>query len=265
VSIIAGTEDMARNFGLSKGGTPKGVHPWGTYRPGGTVTDLENTALVGLVKPGVDQGNTNTCVWQAIAQAVWVSLGRMGLSPVWLSTLCGYLLTRRHTARGGAIRDGGCLPSDAAEVLRETGFVMDTDWPFREDLVDEEPPFDCLIRAPDQDWIRLERIDADGDDLIAAIKSAIASGTVVIRAMAVDRLAMSWSTTEPYTRCLSIEGYHMEAYVGWTRDGFVTPSSWGLPNRVDSWRQVASEDVTEAWRVVIYRDKAAKTFSRGAQ
>src|SRR5512141_2528363 len=93
-----------------------------------------------------DQGDTDTCVWQAIAQAVRIFLkARNAPKSAWLSVLFGYWNTLKQQGRG--IADMGVIPRIALQTLTDAGFCDETDWPFVEAQLLSQPPPDTYTSA----------------------------------------------------------------------------------------------------------------------
>lgn len=236
--------------------TPRDVIPWGEF---GAAADVsvpdECLRLSEFVRRGGNQSITSSCVWWAIAGAIFATMGMRGWSPFWPSVLAGYWATRRSSAYGGDIADTGCRTVTAADVVRAMGLVPDASWPFVVSRVDDEPDFGALILAPDHEWFALRRITALGGDRSQAVRVALsapgAEARYIVRGQALDHEAQLWTPDRgPYSRGgRPIVGRHAELLAGYTREGVVAVSSWGRDDRIDSWDQLESDDTTDVWAV----------------
>ncbi len=246
--------------------------PWGVC---GAVDDSpdECLALSSLVRRGGNQGPSQTCVWWGLAGAVYGTLQLLGLGALWPSVRAGYYLTQMRTHAGDRKRlvDIGCRPTDAVGVLREVGIVQDSAWPWQAIGVLDEPDLGALITAPDRDWIKAVRLDAYGDSLRRQMKHPLSrpgrDARLVVQGMAVDRAALTWNsqTMGPYVRTGPVAGYHMELIPYYLPEGVGKVSSWGLPDRVDTWEQATGSDVTETWIVDIDEARARAMLAGGGQ
>lgn len=229
--------------------TPAGVAPWGTF---GASTDgpaacdrLSPLALRGLRQRG------ESCVWHAVAGALWVTCQVVGLPPVLLDPYVGYYATRKRSVRGGAIHDTGCRPTDAAMVLRELGLapwdrVAPTD-------VNAEPAWDRLCLATHSDWFRMSRIVATGEARSLAIRRALSApgreARPVLVGQAIDDVYTQWRPgMAPWRRTGDIVGRHMELAASYDQRGVYLVGSWGDDfDRLVSWEQLEGGDATDLW------------------
>lgn len=249
-------------FGLGLKPTPAHERDMGRVLCGARmVAPTECTRRVSLALRGVNQGETNTCVAQALRNAIYTTTRILGLPPLLISALAAYRLACSR-GFGPAPTDDGCFPCDMAQVLREVGVVLDAEWPFDASKVLQMPPFEALVEAPDRTWFWLERITDTGADRAQALRSVVAQDVMIVKGMAVDDRIFGWTESRPYTRIGPILGYHAELVPGYTREGPISISSWGMPDRVDSWRQIESDDVTELWAVRV-DSEAIKAMSAG--
>jgi hypothetical protein len=190
----------------------------------GPVPD-EYTKLVSLVEIH-NQGGTNTCVWQSIAQAVKVFLkARNAPKAAWLSVLFGYWNTLKEQGRG--FSDNGCIPRIALQTLTDAGFCDEGDWPFIEAQVLNQPLPDVYTAAFDQKLITsYYRLFGVQNELIAGIKQALSQDRPVIWGSPIDDGYEKYSggvmgpPTGPWL------GSHMRCLVGYTADYAIEANSW---------------------------------------
>ena len=174
-----------------------------------------------------DQGGTSTCVWQATAQAVKVHLdARDAPRSVWLSVLFGYWNTLKEQGRG--IVDAGVIPRIALQTLTDAGFCDESEWPFIESKILDQPLPDAYTAAFDQKLITgYYRLFSVQDQLVDDIKKAISQDRPVIWGSPVDQAYEDHTSgivappTGPWL------GSHMRCLVGYTADYAIEANSWG--------------------------------------
>lgn len=240
--------------------TPPDIRPFGVF--GGATEDGPDADLHldKLIRRGGNQNPTNTCVWWAIAQALWIILGYEGLPKRWLSILGGYYYTRMRTHQDrDKVVDVGCRPTDAAMVVRELGLIPEHLWPFISIMVDDEPTYDVSVTA-DPDWFFLKRIIVPEGDRGKAIRHIIHDlHRPVLIGQQVTSDYVSWHPgCPPWTFSLGGDavGRHMEAIATYNRLGPLTISSWGnLYERQMAWKQVESDTVSDLWYAEVDRPK----------
>jgi len=238
--------------------TPRGEAPYGvaTYRASDVPTECSE--LSGFVRRGGDQSITETCVAWAYMGAIWTLLGILGLPRVWGSVLALYYLTlaRTHEGDKSKIVDLGCRMPDAAAVLREAGFAIDADWPFRVSKVCQEPPWKALAQGLRNDWLRPRRVIAYGGELEAIIKATLSApgraARPVIRGIRVDQPYLDWMPGDAPWKLNEddVKGRHAELCATYGVDWLGKVSSWCDPfDRHESWRNVREDHDSETWIV----------------
>jgi len=238
--------------------TPRGVAPYGvaTYRAGSVPTEC--TELTNFVRRGGDQSITETCVAWAYAGAIWTLLGILGLPRVWASVLGMYYLTlaKTHDGDKSKIVDLGCRMPDMAAMLREAGFAIDADWPFRVSKVCVEPPWDVLTKGLRNDWLRPRRVLAYGGELEAIIKATLSApgraARPVIRGIRVDQPYLDWMPGDPPWTLDEdgAKGRHAELCATYDAESLGKVSSWNdTYDRRESWRNVREDHDSETWIV----------------
>ena len=173
-----------------------------------------------------NQGGTSTCVWQAIAQAVWVYLSARGKQASWLSVMFGYWNTLK--LQGHGMSDDGCVPRVALQVLTDAGFCSESEWPFDESKVLAQPPPDAYTAAYDQRVItKFHRLFSQGEQLKLDIKTAINQKRPVIYGSPVDQAYESYTHGIIQVPKSPFLGSHMRCLVGYTKDFAIESNSWG--------------------------------------
>jgi hypothetical protein len=96
----------------------------------------------------LDQGDTQSCVAQATAQAMRIVMYKAGSVPPLPSRLWIYR-TARETHHEGDL-DNGTYISAAFKVMRELGWTSETTHPWREDNVNNPIGYGLRLHANDQ-------------------------------------------------------------------------------------------------------------------
>lgn len=144
------------------------------------VPDL--SAYVGRVR---DQGDTGSCVGQALAAAIeMTSAARFGvpvnLSPRWLYAIA------REAEKKGAIADDGSFPRLAMQAARARGLLKESAFPFSVEDINRRPAPADSLGAFDAKGLAYYRIEATGRDRLDALTEALIRGYGVLFGMNVD-------------------------------------------------------------------------------
>ena len=240
-------------FGLVP--TPIHVHPHGVFGGAADGPDAD-FGLDPFVLRGGNQNPTNTCVWWAIQNGFWTTLGACGLPQQKLSVLGGYWPTRMRTHNGdrSLVVDFGCRPPDAAQVVNELGWIPNDKWPFVAACVDDEPPWDALV-SHKKKWFFLRRIVVPYGQRGKAVRHVIATlKRPVLIGQEVDQAYVDWRPGDAPWRMVDTipKGRHMEMIATYDTAGPSTVSSWGdLFDRKIAWDHVESDHVSDLWYVDI--------------
>lgn len=214
---------------------------------GAVAAPSAHTQLVSLVDIH-NQGGTSTCVWQSIAQAVKVFMkARNAPKVAWLSVMFGYWNTVKAQGRG--LVDRGCIPRIALQTLTEAGFCDESDWPFIEAKVLDQPLPDVYTAAFDQKLITsYYRLFGTGDDLITGIKQALAQNRPVIYGSPIDtEVYESYSGGVMGIPTGAWIGSHMRCLVGYTEDYAIEANSWGTGWGENGLAKISWEFITWAY------------------
>lgn len=151
----------------------------------------ERASLRPYVIDVLDQGGLNSCVANAVAQAVRIAhvralrqTGDYVTKPSVLSRLAVYYLAR--ATHGWEKRDEGTYIRAALQMMREFGFCPELEWPYVEANVNVRPSFGAFHGALDQsedgrgEQPEYRRIDTTGASRILDIKRAISQGYAVV-------------------------------------------------------------------------------------
>jgi len=136
-----------RKFGY-KPSKRKGPHIRHLLAPRLGVALPAAVSLAPYCGPVADQGQTGSCVGQAIARAIYIRQGVLGTPCAWPSPASVYTLAR-CIERGptpvgltpSPLQDDGCSPEDAFAGALQWGVARNDAWPFDPATIDFEPPF----------------------------------------------------------------------------------------------------------------------------
>jgi len=176
-------------------------------------------SLEGLLGPVRDQGPTESCVGNAIANAIEVRLRKLGyLAEPRPSALAIYTYARAlgRLTPATKLTDTGSFPRLAMKSLREWGVPNETRWPFDASHVNDELPWDVQQQASAFRVTAWYRIDAVGRERVDAICHALAQGYPVVFGMDVDQAFLdAWGPGVLDAPHGDIIGGHMLAIVGY--------------------------------------------------
>lgn len=193
-----------------------------------------------------DQGPTNSCVAQALAQALLVEQHGHGHSAPELSRLWIYWHAR---AAGRVEGDAGSRIRDAIRALRDLGCPPEADFAFDVARVSRPPGWFLSRAAHDFRGIRRYRRARTPDE----IRAAIASGAPVVGGWQVDRPFLEDDgPREVRSMDGPIAGGHALCLVGYDGEWFEVVNSWG-----SSWRDAGTclfhesvvAQVGDAWAI----------------
>ena len=85
-----------------------------------------------------DQGNTSSCVGQALAAAIEITSAATDGAPLNVSARYLYAIAREAERRGKTLADDGSFPRLAMLATAERGIVAEKICPFSEDLIDRK-------------------------------------------------------------------------------------------------------------------------------
>lgn len=219
----------------------------------GAVRNLRGEAtLEEFVRRVRNQGVTNSCVGQAIANALHIRLLRMGYfnapEPSPYFPYQGARILAKRTI-DEQIEDLGCYARLAMRWIRDNGAVSEAQHPSIPSKVNEEPDWETLKQASAfriQAWYR---IVPEGRERCDQIAQAIQNGYPVIFAALVDEafLAHKGKDLAPYYDKSKHVGGHMMTIVAFKTDAngrrlFLVLNSWGT-----DWGDGGFTWVDEAW------------------
>lgn len=181
----------------------------------------------------LDQGPLNSCVANAILQAVRMSHSRQGVvNPPLGSRLFGYYLSR--AVDHSTMVDEGTYLRSFFSALAKFGFCPEAAFPYDTggDAYKVKPPADAFRLAYDQrSPTSYHRITSNGYQRITDIKRAIAAGYAVCFGTDVSesfcRNELGSTPLVPPT-AEPIAGGHAMALVGYNGDAFNDLNSWGI-------------------------------------
>lgn len=213
----------------------------------------------------LDQWPNNTCVWFALANAVWAAQSLAGIPKedrILISPPFGYYYTlRRMHGQQAKLVDKGVKPSQAVAVLNELGACEWKDWPH-----DPTKPEKCLteplgnyaIRATDNDgdWIKLVRLDGWGDERITQFKQSYSMPIPrpVFAGLSLDEAYTDLTDGIWWGRTGELIGRHMVTFNGYDEAGPYPVTSWGPDWAMGgighmSWDALISAETTDLYSV----------------
>jgi hypothetical protein len=209
-----------------------------TYADNGSVVgelDLDGCIL--------DQGNTGSCVAQALANAIRIMLGSQAVNQARRKQearfVAGQLIRYSLPARRWIYRlarethddhneDDGTWISSAIHVLKTLGWPDEKHVPWDERLINA--PMDATARrhAIDQKEVVKEyAITSWGDDRIAQIRHAISLGYPIVFGAYVDQEFLSCTTWKSLELKGDNLGGHAMVIIGYSPEGVHILNSWG--------------------------------------
>lgn len=206
---------------------------------------------VSLAPPGLvpfDQGATNSCVGQAVSQAVRLRMSRrLGYLPEPLSRRAIYWNARAY--HGATKRDEGTHIRFAIRALQRYGAPPESVWPFEGGAINRKPSLASYQLGHDFGGVRgYYRIQESGERKLLAIKAAIAAGYPVVAGWFVDRAFLR--NDGPHLigaqRADDIVGGHAMVLTGYAGDSYDVTNSWGTSWRAGGFATFRSELVLEA-------------------
>jgi len=178
----------------------------------------------------LDQLDTESCVANAVAQAVRTALNYRGESDPLTSRLFLYFNARAWT--GDQTVDMGTYIRTCIKGLARFGAPAEEDWPFYAEHVNNQPPWNAYRLGYDFRGLRGYYRIFDDEDVLNQIRGAIASGRPVVAGWRVDESILDPSGGIIDVQTGDIVGGHAMAIVGYDVNGnFEIVNSWG-----SSWR-----------------------------
>ena len=204
----------------------------------------------------LDQSITSSCVWHAIAYAVFVCHRKGGAAaPPLLSRLFGYFNTRvRH---GSQDVDGGTYIREGIKSLAALGFCPESLWPFDPGNVNTRPDWDAYQGASDRKMpVGYYRIDGHGSVRVDQVRAAIAAGDPVILGTEIGQDFVDDTEGLIFGPPSTSVGGHAMCLLEYDATGFRGPQSWGMTrdgvDHPDGWfamdaEYIASEVTRDLW------------------
>jgi hypothetical protein len=177
----------------------------------------------------LDQGSSESCVWNALASCIQDITG----GPL-ISRLAGYAPTR---VMGGESRDAlvddGCVPADAVAVASQYGVCLELDWSFDLAKVNIMPSWDVLQRASAYRVTAWERISVAPSALGDELARILVTGKPIRYGQLVGSAYQALQPGAVYSTVEHDGGGHMQKICGYRpstipglRD-FRVQNSWG--------------------------------------
>jgi hypothetical protein len=210
---------------------------------------VEHAALYAGQWP--DQGLTESCVGHAIAQAVYVRQGAMGLRPYErILPAPTDIYYRARAARHGwrDVVDVGSNPVAGWETLRDgLGVVAIEALPWDPETVDT-PPDPALYRfAVDRDWLSYHWVLSDGEDRCVDVDALLTAGRPVVAALTCDQGILDWTPSAgPWSYRGPRKGGHYVCIIATDADSYWAINSWGDGYGVAGLLQIARSEIASS-------------------
>lgn len=200
--------------------------PFSLARPFAGVVPPE-ASLRPFIPEVLDQLNTNTCVANAVAQAVRTALLYRGIAESLISREFIYYNSRAW--HGDEHSDLGTYTRTCIKGLVRFGAPIEEDWPFDVSRVNEQPPWNAYRLGYDFRGVHGYLKIFDDEPVLDAVRESIASGHPVVSGWDVDAsiLPMSGASVLDVPTG-NIIGGHAMMICSYTSDGlFELCNSWG--------------------------------------
>lgn len=172
-----------------------------------------------------NQLQTSSCVGNAWSQALRLAYLATGVECPELSALYVYRIARNIDGTTG---DDGSFLRSGAQAVQKLGCAPESEWPFAESKIADQPTFQMEHAAFDRDGVRRYYRIAAGDT--NGVRKAIAAKLPVVAGWDVDNAFCSSDGTQliDVQNQADIAGGHAIAIVGYRADGtFDLINSWG--------------------------------------
>lgn len=180
------------------------------------------TSYVGRVR---NQGDTSSCVGQALAAAIETTSLAMDGTPLNVSARWLYTVSREAERRGSTLLDDGTFPRLAMSAANARGIVPERTFPFSRDAINARPSPEDAKAAYDLRGLRFFRIDSEGEERLEAFDDALRRGCCVLFGSKVSA-QYQYDPGDVVTSMGSSIGGHMQALVRAGGDPLVL-NSWG--------------------------------------
>jgi hypothetical protein len=174
------------------------------------------------VRP-VDQGSDESCVGEALAQALFARMGVDGLAQVMPSSRAIWYFARKRAGFENA--NSGCRPFDAIEAIAENGYPDEALWP-RTKHYSRRPDQLAMRGAFDRERLVVGRIQTEGADREDELRSYLHPGVPVTLALTVDE-AYQESSSGVWTPGGRPRGRHYVLAHSYDAEGVYTLGSYG--------------------------------------
>jgi Papain family cysteine protease len=217
------------------------------HRPSASPSDWKASARLGapaqlppdaslqqFVRRVNDQGQTESCVGQALTKAIDTRLRKLGINVDEPSAQAAYTGGRElEVGPDGQLTDTGSVAADVFKFLRDIGVAREQVWPLDPAKINEKLPWDVLQDASHFLLFQWWRIYESGVSRSDAIANALAQGFPVVFAQQVDNKFFSYSGGTILALDADDAGGHMMCILGYRtrKDGtreFLVINSWGI-------------------------------------
>lgn len=192
---------------------------------GGT-TDVD---LRPYTSPRQDQGDTGSCVAQAVAKALEIKRIQQGGkgAHIDLSRLAIYWMARNLMFPKETHRDEGTYISLAFDAMRRFGVPPEKDWPWNDSRIFDAPSWSAMRKAYVSKITAFYKIRSTGTDRILMVVEALQAGNPVVFGTDVDSTWMDYRKGQVLKPVTNKLGRHATVLLGWVGGKFIGENSWG--------------------------------------
>jgi len=197
-----------------------------------------------------DQFSTESCVGQAIRQAVWIRQAMLGI-PIGkrIAPSDRDIYYRARASRHGwkNVVDIGSNPVAGWECLRDPLGIVEYDaLPFDASKVDDAPSPSIYRRSIDRDWLHYHWL-LDDDSRLTDLDALLGTGRPVVGAVTVDQGLLDWTPSQgPWRYRGPRKGGHYLCFVHADRESCWAIGSWGSDYGAGGLHQIARSEMASS-------------------
>jgi len=189
-----------------------------------SVTLPDSIDLRSLDSPVLDQGNFGSCTGNALAG--WMSFQFLKVTTDPFSRLFIYYNERK--IEGDADQDAGASLSDGVKSLIDTGVCKESEWPYNDNLLFQQPSPTCYLHASNFKISKASRIlDLQGIKQSLVSGNPVPFGFSVFENFETDAVANGAPVEFP-SQFDEFLGGHAVLAVGYEPDYLICRNSWGV-------------------------------------
>jgi hypothetical protein len=192
-------------------------------------------SLQSFVRRVNNQGQTESCVGQALTKGIDTRLRKMGLNVPEPSAQACYTLAREEeTPKGQPLEDNGSIAGDAFKAMKNLGCPREMVWPLNPAVINERLSWDVLQDASRFLVLDPYRMNEEGASRSDAIANALTQGFPVVFAQQIDNKFFDYTGGTIQLFDPDVAGGHMMCIMGFRPSPgaaggreFLVINSWG--------------------------------------